>query len=159
MQILFTFIWIVWIWHSVLILWCEQLLPLMTVAGDCPLYVRLVVQALFPWITGEFLVLLTHLFSVMQHNISYVLSASLLCCDSISRAALPYSRGCVCFIWTHCWPCWPQIMLKQDREGGINLRREKGKYLLGSVKAFPNRGDPSRAFKMSHPSLVHLHNL
>lgn len=72
---------------------------------------------------------------------------------------LPYSRSCVCFIWTHRWPRWPQIMLKEERETRINLHHGRGKHLLRSVKASANRGDPSRAFKMSHPSLIHLHNL
>lgn len=65
----------------------------------------------------------------------------------------------VCFIWTCHWPSWPQIMLEEKWGSGVNLHHGSGKYLLRSVRAFANRGDPSRAFKMSHPCLVHLHNL
>ena len=72
---------------------------------------------------------------------------------------LLYGEGCVCFIWTHRWPGWPQIMLKEEWEDRINLHHGRGEYLLRSFKAFANRGDPSRTFKMSHPGLVHLHNL
>lgn len=67
---------------------------------------------------------------------------------------LPYSGECVCFIWTHHWPSWPQIMLKEEWESRINLHHSRRKYLLRSVKAFANRGDPSRAFKMPHLSVV-----
>lgn len=107
---------------------------------------------------------LSHLLALMQHinhfcGLLFPNHDSFFTTGIHFTGGLPFIWGYVCFIWTHHRPFWLQIMLREEVQDRINCYRGRGKYLLRSVKAFANRGDPSRAFKMSHPCLVHLHNL
>lgn len=80
-------------------------------------------------------------------------------CASISQVSSPTARVVFVLYEPTADPADHKSCWMGSESVELNLHHKRGKYLLRSIKALANRGDPSRAFKMSHLSLFHLHNL